>query len=299
MKHTWRITFLLISMFFVAQIVGLAVASIYHPVTKEIKIDSTLSVNETTRNLPYGLEPPTYSSNQSLISIISGLVIAIIIFLLLMKYRIKWVLKSWFFLVVVLALAVSFNAFFSFTKYASYIGIALALIFGYLKIFKRDILVHNFTELLIYPGIASLFIPILSVKGTIILFVIISIYDIYAVWHAGFMQKMAKYQVNQLKIFSGFLVPYQIPKELQKKFKGKEKQKIAVAMLGGGDVVFPIILSGVILNFWGLPQALLVTLGATISLFLLFMYSEKGKFYPAMPFITAGSFIGLLIAHLI
>ncbi|MEK6926927.1 MAG: presenilin family intramembrane aspartyl protease [Nanoarchaeota archaeon] len=298
MKHTWKITFLLISMFIVAQIVGLAVISTYHPVTQEIKIDDNISVNETVRNLPYGLEPPAYSSSQSLISFISGLFIAIILFLLLMKYRVEWVLKSWFFVVVVIALSITFNAFLMFSKYSAYLAIILALIFAYFKIFKRDILAHNFSELLIYPGISALFVPILSIKTTIILFVIISIYDIYAVWHAKFMQKMAKYQINELKIFSGFLIPYQLPKELQTG-KGKNKNKVAVAMLGGGDVVFPIILSGVVLNFWGLPQALLVTLGATLSLLLLFMYSEKGKFYPAMPFITAGSFLGLLVAYLI
>lgn len=285
-------------MFLVAQIVGLAVISTYHPVTTQIKIDDNFSINETIRNLPYGFEPPAYSTNDSLISIISGLVFAVIIFLLLMRYRVEWVLKSWFFIVVLLALSITLNAFISFTKYSPYIALAIGLVLAYLKIFKRDMLVHNLSELLIYPGIAALFIPILSIKTTIILFVIISIYDIYAVWHAKFMQKMAKYQINTLKIFSGFLIPYQLPKELQTG-KGKNKKKVAVAMLGGGDVVFPIILSGVVLNFWGLPQALLVTLGAAASLLLLFMYSEKGKFYPAMPFITAGSFIGLLLAYLI
>jgi len=37
----------------------------------------------------------------------------------------------------------------------------------------------------------------------------------------------------------------------------------------------------------------------TLALFSLFMYAKKNKFYPAMPFLTAGCFIGFLIAKLI
>jgi len=75
--------------------------------------------------------------------------------------------------------------------------------------------------------------------------------------------------------------------------------KVNIALLGGGDVVFPIILAGVVLHTWGLIPALIISIGATIALGLLFYYSEKGKFYPAMPFISAGCFIALGIAYLI
>ena len=85
--------------------------------------------------------------------------------------------------------------------------------------------------------------------------------------------------------------------------KGKKpktsKMKVNLAILGGGDVVFPIITAGVILRTLGLTQALFVTTGATIALLLLFTYSQKGKFYPAMPFITAGLLAGIGLAYLI
>jgi len=41
---------------------------------------------------------------------------------------------------------------------------------------------------------------------------------------------------------------------------------------------------------------LIISVGATIALSLLFYFSEKGKFYPAMPFISMGCFAALLIA---
>ena len=131
----------------------------------------------------------------------------------------------------------------------------------------------------------------------------------YAVWHSGIMQKMAKYQIHTLKVFSGFFIPYMGKKEREllakaakTKVKGKFKEqkiKVNVAILGGGDVVFPIMLAGVVLRSLGLTEALIISLGATLALAGLFYASEKGKFYPAMPFISAGCFLALGIAYLI
>ncbi|MEK6812210.1 MAG: presenilin family intramembrane aspartyl protease, partial [Nanoarchaeota archaeon] len=187
---------------------------------------------------------------------------------------------------------------------ATLIAIPLAVI----KIYGRNFVVHNATELLIYPGIAAVFVPFLNVWTIIALLIIISVYDAWAVWHSGIMQKMAKYQINQLKIFSGFFIPYaskkvkqQIAnwkKTLSKSKLAKKKVKISVAILGGGDVVFPIITAGVMLKTLGLYSALLVVLGATLGLGYLFFVSEKKKFYPAMPFITAGILAGILASYI-
>jgi presenilin-like A22 family membrane protease len=82
--------------------------------------------------------------------------------------------------------------------------LVIALPLAFTKIYGRNFLVHNLTELFIYPGIAAVFVPILNIWTIIVLLILISIYDMWAVWHSGIMQKMAKYQINQLKIFSGF-----------------------------------------------------------------------------------------------
>jgi len=49
----------------------------------------------------------------------------------------------------------------------------------------------------------------------------------------------------------------------------------------------------------GFFPALLVVAGATLGLSYLFFFSEKQKFYPAMPFITAGIFIGMILGYII
>jgi presenilin-like A22 family membrane protease len=203
--------------------------------------------------------------------------------------------------------SISINFLFFTTDLSSLVSILLALPLGIIKVFKRNILVHNFTELLIYPGIAVIFIPLLNLWTVILLLILISVYDIYAVWHAGFMQKMAKYQIQNLKVFSGFMVPYLGRKEKElirnsRKKGGKMRQiKVNLAILGGGDVVFPAILAGVVLRTptLGLIPALIVILGATLALAYLFYISKKGKFYPAMPFISTGCFIALGAVYLL
>jgi presenilin-like A22 family membrane protease len=127
----------------------------------------------------------------------------------------------------------------------------------------------------------------------------------WAVWHSGIMQKMAKYQIKTLRIFSGFFIPYLGKKErdlVRNQSKSKrlsKKIKVNLAILGGGDIVFPMILAGVVLRTLDWQHALLIPFGALLGLAYLFYRSEKGKFYPAMPFITVGCFIALAIAYLI
>jgi presenilin-like A22 family membrane protease len=307
-KHSIKVTLLLLALFLATQLIGLFVVNFYSPqIISQADLNGTIT-NITTYNLPYGMDPPQgIKPETTLYSIIFALVFAVILMLILMKYHAEIFLRIWFFIVVALALGITFNAFIlsvSSIAYSSIIAIIVALFFAYLKIFKRNILVHNATELLIYPGIAVIFVPLLNLWTIVLLLVLISIYDIYAVWHAGFMQKMAHYQIKTLRLFSGFFVPYlgARERELLKKAKGKAKSKkvkVNVAILGGGDVVFPIIMAGVVFRALGLIPALLIVLGATLALAGLFYASKKGKFYPAMPFITAGCFVGLVIAYLI
>ncbi|MCK4647874.1 hypothetical protein KAT24_03030 [Candidatus Pacearchaeota archaeon] len=303
-------------MFLLTQFIGLYVIDNY----SSTRIVNGEIVNASAQALPYGLETPEIekpSDYRSLFYMIMfAFVIAITILFFLTKIKAEFILKAWFFVVVTLALGITFNSFFQ-TKYAGWIALAIALPLAFFKIFKRNFLLHNFTELLIYPGIAAVFVPILNFYTILALLVIISIYDMWAVWHSGIMQKMAKYQINKLKIFSGFFVPY-LSKKIKmkikemKKSKSKKKQiKVNIALLGGGDVIFPLITAGVILKTkislpfglheftGGLGPALFVIGGAMLGLSYLFFFSQKKKFYPAMPFITIGILLGLILSYLI
>jgi len=324
MKHNLKITAILLVMFVVTQFIGLYVVNHY----STTKIVQGQIVDVDAPNLPFGLETPEeadikceinswgdfFKCTEYLYSIIFAFIIAITLLFFLTKFKAEIFLKLWFFLVVMIAMGISFNAVISPIKYASVISLIIALPLAFVKIYRREFLVHNLTELVVYPGIAAVFVPILNIYTIIGLLILISIYDMWAVWHSGIMQKMAKYQIDKLNIFGGFFVPYADEKTkkkiklLKEKMKMKKiskknakakKFKVNVAILGGGDVIFPIIASGVMLKTLGLIPALLVILGATLGVSYLFFFAEKKKFYPAMPYISAGIFLGMLVSWII
>ncbi|MDD5192671.1 MAG: presenilin family intramembrane aspartyl protease [Candidatus Nanoarchaeia archaeon] len=308
MKHNLKITVILILLFLITQIIGLFVVNFYQ-----------------SSQIPYGMEPPSDINPQtSIISILFAFALAITLFFILTRINAEKFIRLWFFAVTVIAIGLTINfVIISILKnppnpyeYLSIIALILAIPLAYFKIFRKNILIHNFTELLIYPGIAAVFVPILNVLGIILLLLAISLYDIWAVWHSKFMQNMAKYQIDKLKFFTGFFIPYAGSemknkiKLLKQKYKNKSgrvreaafakaKIKINLAILGGGDIVFPIITAGVFFKYAGLIPALIITVSATIGLLFLFILARKGKFYPAMPFLTIAMYLGMMLSWLI
>src|SRR3989339_719715 len=295
MKHNLKITFILLAMFILTQFIGLYVVNYYSPVKI---IEGEIQNVTEPKILPFGMESPKVEKESDYYNFFSSIIISFVIAILLLtfltKFKAEFILKLWFFIVVMIALGISLKTILPDIKYITFISLIIVLPLAYIKIYQRNFLVHNLTELFIYPGIAAVFVPI-----------VISIYDMWAVWHSGIMQKMAKYQINELKIFSGFFIPYaskkikmQIQKIKESKKKLDKKIKVNVAILGGGDIIFPIITSGVMLKTLGFIPAIFVIIGATIGLSYLFSFAKKKKFYPAMPFITAGIFLGIIIGYL-
>jgi len=313
-------------MFLVTQFIGLYVINAYAPMLITIINPETGQAENITliQELPYGMQPPELKTEFDfwaiLPSIIIAFAIAIFLILLLSKYKWRFLIRTWFFIVISLTIAISLFAVmknFSFIAHASLIALTIAVLLAFFKIYKPNIYVHNFTELLIYPGIAAVFVPILNIWTVLIILILISIYDMWAVWKSGIMQKMAKFHIEQLNIFPGFLITHASKKvrekikklKKQKKLTKKQKNKkfkVSLAILGGGDIAFSLITAGVFLRAFGLIPALLIIAGAfsgLLYLFMrgllyLFMRSEKKKAYPAMPFITVGILIATIINFL-
>lgn len=328
MKHRLSITILILAMFLATQLLGLAVVNAYIPHVKTVTVGNVTTNVTIARELPYGMEPPKTTPQNAMISIIIAIVLVTIAFLILTRINATLVIKIWFFSVVAISIAISLNALFSMLGILdaawkiSLTAMIFAVVITSLKIFMPNFFTHNFSELLIYPGLAAVFVPILSPMTAIILLLIISVYDMYAVWKSNIMVEMAKYQMQTLRVFTGFFIPYWLKKpkphemakiqmaramakKLEKKISKRKmakilkKQKVAVALLGGGDIAFPLIFAGVILRAISLPAALIIAGTATASLLLLLSFSRKGKFYPAMPFLTAGCLTGYLIVLLL
>jgi presenilin-like A22 family membrane protease len=262
MKHSVKVTAIIFLLFITAHFIGLFVTNTY-------LVDDTL---------PMGIERPEVNEEISYIPIIIAIIIATALILLLIKFNAFKIWKAWFFIAVTYALLISFGAFVQ-----QYIALGLAFGFAIFKVIKPNMWAHNISELFIYGGLAGVFVPILNFMSISILLILISIYDMIAVWKTKHMVKMAKFQTKS-KLFAGLLIPY-------------DKDKVAV--LGGGDIGFPLLFSGVILKTSGMINAGIVSLFAGIALILLLTFSKKKKFYPAMPFLTAGCLVGWLITLLV
>jgi presenilin-like A22 family membrane protease len=224
--------------------------------------------------------------------------------LLLIKFRLFTVWKVWFLLAVGGSLAVALAVIIP-EIYAFLIGFALA----YFKIYRPHVILHNLTEVLMYAGITILVAPLFTVFWMSMLLLVISAYDAIAVWKSKHMIKMAQAQAES-KMFAGLLIPYSKKPKFKKKEidleipEGFEEKDVKSAILGGGDIAFPLLFSGSVMTFLiqeGLTRtsayfnSVLVSLFAGIALFILLIRGKKDTFYPAMPFISLGCFVGFAI----
>ncbi len=304
MKHTLNITIFLILFFLIAQIAGLFIVN--SSISEVVKTET--GEIEVVYSEPAIGERPELEPNISFWYILGAILIGTGIALIMVKFRKVNLWKTWFFLAVWLTTTVALGVFMQ-----KYIAFLVALFFAAWKIWKPNIYVHNLTELFMYAGIAVIFVPLLNVLWASALILVIAAYDMYAVWKSKHMVKMAEFQAES-NVFAGLFVPYgkkgisklkQAPKKLKKKAK---KGKGRIAILGGGDIAFPMIFSGAVMQSLitegitktnALLESFIITLFVTVALAILLFKSEKGKFYPAMPFIALGCFIGYGVVLLV
>lgn len=306
MKHTLPVTLMLIAIFIISQLLGLALITLGTQITK----DETGQTVVTHEDTAIGPRPETRGF-QSFTYLLIGIAVGTAVLLILIRFHMTNVWKLWFFLAVWLAVTVSLGAALN-----KYVALGIAFVLAVWKIWRPNIIVHNLTEVLVYSGIALLIVPILDVFYASLLLIVIAIYDAYAVWKSKHMVKMANFQTES-KLFAGLLIPYPGTKV---KMQGKPELKIKSvqkptegrsAILGGGDIAFPMLFAGVVMDsllqdgfskLIAYAQSLIIVAAATIALFLLFYYAKKDTFYPAMPFIAAGCFVGyglVLLFHLV
>ncbi len=302
MKHDLEIIILIVLFFLLIQIFGLVTISNSLIIEKTEK-GNIVEYSETVLGPPLGIR-----DFSSFVYILSAVLIGSLIVYLIIKYKIIKIWKFIYFFAIWLTGLITLNVFLNFT-----LALIISSTIVLFEIFRSNVFIHNLKELLIYPGIAVLFTPIFNVFWITLLMIAISIYDIYAVWKSKHMVKFAKFMINT-NAFSGFMIPYLPKTKKQKSFKTKEtkpaqKPKERFAVLGGGDIAFTLLFSGVtmswLISFKQLTrttaflQVLIIPIITSIILFILLAKGQEDKFYPAMPFLTLGCMIGFLILALI
>ena len=292
MKHAWPIVIGMLMLFFLSQVVGLYI------VYKYVDTEKTLATGEVQwQALPFGQERPEVEPNYSYVPIVIAIAAGTIFALLLVKFSWYIVWRLWFFFAVWYTVAIALVPIVRWPIGAAVFGLGLALY----KLYGRDVLVKNVTEVFIYAGIAVILVPILNILSAMILLVLISIYDAWAVWKSGHMIVLAKAQAK-LRVFAGLQIPYVMPEKVRVSThptKFREKKTLKTAILGGGDIAFSLLFAGTIMSRFGFFEALIIPICTTIALFFLFALGQKNKFYPAMPFLTTACFIGYAVILLL
>ncbi len=336
MKHSLKLTIILIVAFLISQLIGLAVITSYdhyfgktHEKLVNESIQKNISLPEQPNVTIIQFTPPPIETNNPIdmakiiINVLIAIVLGIVLFFILAKIGIVPVLKGWFALVIFLCLSIAFTLllypfigvdlvkiFGIKISLAEVIAVPLAFVIMLFKVFKRQFLVHNISELFVYPGFAIVLLPILNIVTATALLLAISIYDIVAVWRSNYMVNLAKFQIQHVKIFAGFFIPYirkqdrvkvQAAKIMLKKAKNKklaesklDKIKVRVAALGGGDVAIPMLFLGAIFLAYGL-LGYFITLFFILASLAYLLFTAKDKAYPAMPFLSVGALAGFFV----
>lgn len=214
--------------------------------------------------LPYGLAPPSVSEEFSVTYFIIGVIIMTGVFYLFTRLKYERFLKLWFSAAIFISLSVSFSVFLG-----EVMGLILSLVSTVLRLSSKDLYVHNLTELFIYGGIVSLFAPLFSPFSALILLVIISVYDYVSVFITKHMIYLAKSQ-DTVNVFTGLVI----------------RRDSDMAILGGGDIAFSLLFATVLGTVYGVIHAYLTVYFVLTAIACLTILGEKGKFYPAMPFVT-------------
>ncbi|HLC74449.1 MAG TPA: presenilin family intramembrane aspartyl protease [Candidatus Nanoarchaeia archaeon] len=287
MKHNLKITLLLVSIFFLAQLIGLLIIQNYIDVQKSAETGQT-----AFEQLPLGIERPPVTADYSFIYITIAVLIGTVLLLLMMKFQLQLLWKVWYAFAITIALTIALNAFIP-TTAAVIVSIAIAA----WKVLRPNPIIHNLSELFIYGGLAVIFVPIMNIFSATMLLLLISIYDMYAVWKSKHMITLAKFQ-SKANIFAGFYVPYSLktahmPKAPKAtKTDDAKADKIKSAVLGGGDIAFPLLFTGTVFTQLGFIPTIIIPITTALALLALLIKGKKNTFYPAMPFLTIGCLVG-------
>lgn len=258
MKYKPKILFSVVVFYFLAQLFGIYIIS-----------------NYLVQELPYGLEPPQITTQESPLYLITSIIIVTGLFLLLYKIKFGRAIKVWFAFALIICISISLSAFI-----ASTIAIIVSAVMIGIKFKEKDVYVHNLTEVLAYAGISTLLLPLFNIFAVVLFLMIVAVYDFVAVYVTKHMIKLVKVQ-KSIGIFTGVTI-----------IEDKE-----AAMIGGGDFVLPLLFSGVVFRDFGFMPSIFVIVGASLSLLFLLIIGKKKHFYPAIPFLLTGSLLGFLIGQ--
>lgn len=183
-----------------------------------------------------------------------------------------------------------------------YLSPGLALVAGSVVVLIRFVwksaLAMNFSLAVGIAGIASGIAADLSPNAVLILLVVLSFYDIVAVYRTKHMVKMFRELSSRGVVFAFLLTPLRLGDLLAPADSGSGRPGM---LLGTGDVALPIMLSAAALRTGTVPAV--ASLGGAAAgfaaMYMLFLAQPKRAPMPALPPIALGSILAYLLSLLI
>lgn len=176
-----------------------------------------------------------------------------------------------------------------------YFAVIVVLLF----IFWRRVLMHDIGLIIAIAGLASSIGLGLSPRIAIVALLVLSFYDIVAVYKTKHMVAMARSMILSGAPF-GFVVPIRWSDFLKNRDEAQSGIGDKFILLGAGDVGLPILLmsSAVLNSIW---TGIIVGIFALIGVFvthLLFINQDKREPMAALPPIATFAIIGYLVTVL-
>lgn len=223
--------------------------------------------------------------------ILSAVLIALFVWTMLRRNKTtRVVFRIFFFLVILGGVQIILNAFFS-----PIFSLLLTVLLIAAMIAARQVMVQNTMILLAIAGVGLVIglsvTPLIAVWALLIL----SFYDILAVYVTKHMVRMAEGMVDAGAIF-GFIIPMQFSGWREKVKQVKPGDKFMI--LGSGDIALPLILA-VSAARVSMMHAWVIALFSVIGLFithLLFVNQKQRRPMAALPPIAMMAIVGYLVA---
>jgi presenilin-like A22 family membrane protease len=331
MKHDLSITIILAFIFLLSQITGLVITDQY--VTVE-NINGTINVTHVAE-LPGGIERPEVEPAFSWIYILIAIIVGTILILVLIRFHQSKLWKIWFYLSVVLCMTFALYPFMgALAAFLTAIILSAWKIFrpNFFVHNLTEIFIYGGLAAIFVPimDLLSAFILLVAISIYDMIAVWQSKHMIklaeFQTDSKVFAGLMIPYKANtgEIVLSSGHFKHSKLAADkdktdkthketrlnhsakLEKNIKKlehiEEQAEISAtnnAILGGGDIGFPLIFTGVVMKYVGFMRVLVIPFVVSFALLALLIYSKKGKFYPAMPFLSVGCIIGYFLVILL
>jgi len=244
-------------------------------------------------SLEGGLVPVNISWDYSIIFLAFFLVLSL--FFMRFKSFNRFFLKTFLAIVVYSGAQSVFGIVFDF-PWSFLAAIVSVLSF----VLVKNVLTHNIGMVLGLAGVSGVLGISISPHIVIVLLVLLSFYDIIAVYWTKHMVYMARGMMESGAIF-GFVIPFQFSGFLTKNEEAHPKIGENFMVLGSGDITLPAIMASsvAVVSFGQSLVVFLFSLAGLLLTHVIFINQKERKPMAALPPIATMTIIGYLVATMI